>query len=197
MNSEDVKSAIHTADSPPRPVDYYFVETMRALRCSDHHSDDSDTECACRKYSKYTGSNERCDVDSGNTTFSSIDDDCGNGRERSWSHSAIEQYDKAGKLPELEDKNGTRRLNTRRHSDGMLLKGHIKMNDSDSHVHWADDDHKELTRCRPRKRYSRHPAGRHTPVKSILKPSSTTTSTDSLHLLHPTWPSDHEDDIKS
>ncbi|KAL8570026.1 hypothetical protein ACOMHN_036303 [Nucella lapillus] len=40
---------------------------------------------------------------------------------------------------------------------------------SDGHVHWADEFHKELTRCNPRKSYSRHPSHVSSQVKPILK----------------------------
>ncbi|XP_076441475.1 uncharacterized protein LOC143280636 [Babylonia areolata] len=40
---------------------------------------------------------------------------------------------------------------------------------SDGHVHWADEFHKELIRCHPRKSYSRHPSHLSSQVKPILK----------------------------
>ena len=43
---------------------------------------------------------------------------------------------------------------------------------SDGHVHWADEFHKDLARCHPRKAYNRHPPQQTPLVKPILKPNS-------------------------
>lgn len=43
---------------------------------------------------------------------------------------------------------------------------------SDGHVHWADEFQKDLTRCHPRKSYSRHPPVQTPLVKPILKPNA-------------------------
>ncbi|KAL8600767.1 hypothetical protein ACOMHN_055962 [Nucella lapillus] len=69
-----------------------------------------------------------------------------------------------------DDKNGARRksLQVGEGSDASR-KPSIKRKMSDGHVHWADEFQKDLTRCRPRKAYTRHPSIQVAQIKPILK----------------------------
>ncbi|XP_012938481.1 uncharacterized protein LOC101849132 [Aplysia californica] len=167
-SEESVKPAMDKTDSPAHSVDYYYLEAMRYLSCSEHHSDDSDNECTCRRC--HGDDKDHSNSSSNDTTMVSNEDS--GGRERSWSHSMVDDYEVGtiGQLPSLKDKAVSGRLKTRRFSDGMLLKCDLKM--ANGHVHWADDSKKELVRCRPRKKYVRNPMLKTHPVKSILKNSS-------------------------
>ena len=67
---------------------------------------------------------------------------------------------------------GGRFYKTSLNSGEFPCKSEVKRKLSDGHVHWADEFHKDLTRCHPRKQYSRHPSHLAHHVKPILKPNS-------------------------
>ncbi|RUS85157.1 hypothetical protein EGW08_007061 [Elysia chlorotica] len=173
---ESVLSAMDKSDTPTHSVDYYYLEAMRYLKCeSSPPGEDSEEEeeeeeeedchdCTCSKCRMPGGEAALHDGPGGHH-------DSG-GRERSWSHSMAKdrESETISELPIIDGKLVGSRLKNRRFSDGMLLKKNMKV--SDGHVHWADECKKELTRCRPRKQYTRRPSISQTPIKSILKNGS-------------------------
>ncbi|CAL1539945.1 unnamed protein product [Lymnaea stagnalis] len=163
---ESVEPAMDTTEAElSHPVDYYYLKALRYLSSGDD-SDNSDNE--------NNSSCQQCHGDEDGGIVGEICDDTrnkveGGQRERSWSHSMAEEYESetVGQLPGKQKVQSTGRVNTRRFSDGMLLKSGMKV--SNGRVHWADDCQKELTRSRPRKKYVRNPALTAPPIKSILK----------------------------
>ncbi|GFO42623.1 hypothetical protein PoB_006912800 [Plakobranchus ocellatus] len=172
-DNESVQSAMDKSDTPAHSVDYYYLEAMRYLTCkAAHHSDDSedeDHECSCSRcraeQSKDADGTGPGGLDTSDGSNMDGANQASGSRERSWSHSMAKDRE-SGTISELPKLAGNR-LKNRRFSDGMLLKQTMKV--SNGHVQWADDCKKELTRFRPRKKYTRSPCVTQLPVKSILK----------------------------
>lgn len=134
-------------------ADYYYTKALDYLSSFDEDSSATPTACPC-----LCGSSDGDDSNFSLGGFRpGLPQDEGNpSRRSSYSGSSSSDLPCEGEAA----KTG---------SDEGRSEARAKRKLSDGHVHWADEFRKELTRCNPRKSYTRHPSLHQLQVKPILK----------------------------
>ncbi|XP_076462455.1 uncharacterized protein LOC143294834 [Babylonia areolata] len=150
--------------------DYYYMKALSYL-ASSAESSSEDMHCSCLHYPPAQGKLDEDHFSTGFRPGLTLDDHHGFGA--CSEVSSLSQYSSSapsssGHLRDHKDGTGSKG-GLKTGSNDASGKHHLKRRMSDGHVHWADEFQKDLTRCRPRKSYTRHPSLHVPHIKPILK----------------------------
>lgn len=152
-------------------ADFYYLKALEYLSSMEQeHSEDA--QCTCAHCHSSEDEEDSASFFRGFRPGLTQDSPCGSG---SLSASGLDDSS-ALRLEHAQTGAVSRKCAEREKSKSLesvecgKTTSRAKRKLSDGHVHWADEFQKELTRCHPRKTYTRHPSHMSSQqVKPILK----------------------------